>query len=179
MNENEVLRLLRERDERGLEELLRHYGPLMRYIIAPILPDELEDCLSEVTMRVWERIHQFDPARGSPKAWLTAITRNAAISRAGRAKQHTSLDDMPNGTPSPEPTPEEALLRAERQAALRRALSQLDGNERLLFYRKYYYRQSTQQIASELGMTERAVEGRLYRIKQRLRKLLEGDGYER
>lgn len=181
MNENEVLRLLRERDERGLEELLRHYGPLMRYIIAPILPDEheREDCLSEVTIRVWERIRQFDPERGSLKAWLTAITRNAAISCAGRAKQHASLDDMPDGTPSPLPTPEEALLRAEKQAALRRALSQLDGNEQLLFYRKYYYRQSTQQIASELGMTERAVEGRLYRIKQRLRKALGGDGYER
>ena len=43
-----------------------------------------------------------------------------------------------------------------------------------IIYRKYYYLQSTAQIASELGMTERAVEGRLYRLKQKLRKKLEG-----
>ena len=32
------------------------------------------------------------------------------------------------------------------------------------------------QIASELGMTERAVEGKLYRLKKKLRKMLGGDG---
>ena len=34
------------------------------------------------------------------------------------------------------------------------------------------------QIARELGMTQRAVEGRLYRLKQRLRKALGGDGID-
>ena len=48
-----------------MQQLLLHYGPLMRYIIAPILPDpqDREECLSEVSMRVWSRIAQFDPAR--------------------------------------------------------------------------------------------------------------------
>ena len=57
------------------------------------------------------------------------------------------------------------------------ALGYLGDRERMLFYRKYYYRQSTAQIAAELGMTQRSVEGRLYRIKQKLRKRLGGDGY--
>ncbi|WP_417176253.1 sigma factor-like helix-turn-helix DNA-binding protein [Anaerotignum sp.] len=35
--------------------------------------------------------------------------------------------------------------------------------------------QSTAQIARELGMTERAVEGKLYRLKKKLRNLLGGD----
>ena len=59
--------------------------------------------------------------------------------------------------------------------ALERALTALPQRDRLLFYRKYYYRQSTAQIAAELGTTERAVEGRLYRIKKALRKALGGD----
>ena len=37
MHEQEVLALLRAGDERGAEALLRHYAPLMRYIIAPIV----------------------------------------------------------------------------------------------------------------------------------------------
>ncbi|MBS5654729.1 MAG: hypothetical protein KHW96_06745 [Firmicutes bacterium] len=45
-------------------------------------------------------------------------------------------------------------------------MGQLSAGERLLFYRKYYYLQSTAQIALELGLTERAVEGRLYRLKR-------------
>ena len=33
---------IRARDERGAAALLQHYGPLMRYIIAPILPDNAD-----------------------------------------------------------------------------------------------------------------------------------------
>ena len=70
-----------------------------------------------------------------------------------------------------------ALLRQERQQALHRALEALSAQERRIFYRKYYYRQSTAQIAAELGMTARAVEGRLYRIKAKLRRMLGGEAH--
>lgn len=88
------------------------------------------------------------------------------------ARRGRGLSEDP---PSPELTPEEVLLRQERQTALQAALGQLSAGERLLFYRKYYYLQSTAQIALELGLTERAVEGRLYRLKRQLRKLPGGD----
>ena len=39
MQEQEMIAQLLQQDERGMEALLLHYGPLMRYIIAPILPD--------------------------------------------------------------------------------------------------------------------------------------------
>ena len=180
MYEQEIIELISNRDEQGMTELLRHYGPLMRYIIAPILrdPQDQEDCLSEIAMRVWDKISLFDQQRGSWNAWLTSLARNAALNRARQIKPILSTDDIPENTASPEPTPEEIILRQERQAAINRALRQLSQKERSLFYRKYYYLQSTAQIASELGMTERAVEGKLYRLKKQLRKVLGGEGYE-
>ena len=39
VQEQEMIAQLLQQDERGMEALLLHYGPLMRYIIAPILPD--------------------------------------------------------------------------------------------------------------------------------------------
>ena len=179
MQENTVERLLLEKNEQGMDALLLHYGPLMRYIIAPILqnPQDREDCLSEVSMRVWEKIGQFDGEKGSFHAWLTAITRNTALNPARRASG-SSAEELSESTPSPELSPEEALLKKERQEALKTALSRLSYKDRLLFYRKYYYRQSTAQIAAELGMTERAVEGKLYRVKKQLRKSLGGEACE-
>ena len=176
MQENTVERLLLEKNEQGMDALLLHYGPLMRYIIAPILqnPQDREDCLSEVSMRVWEKIGQFDGEKGSFHAWLTAITRNTALNHARRASG-SSAEELSESTPSPELSPEETLLKKERQEALKTALSRLSYKDRLLFYRKYYYRQSTAQIAAELGMTERAVEGKLYRVKKQLRKSLGGE----
>ena len=114
-------------------------------------------------MRVWEKIDTFQEERGSWNGWLTALTRHAALNHARRISRHGGAEAPPEDPPSPELTPEEA------------ALGQLSAGERLLFYRKYYYLPSTAQIALELGLTERAVEGRLYRLKRQLRKLPGGD----
>ena len=180
MHEQNIIQLIKERNEKGAEELLKHYGPLMRYIIAPILPNEhdQEECISEVSLRVWEKIQLFDPRKGSWNAWLTAITRNIALNRARQMKTHESLEEISTEIPSRDLTPEEIVLKKERQAQLIRALNSLSSEERKLFYRKYYYLQPTAQIAAELGTTERSVEGRLYRLKRRLRKMLGGEWNE-
>ena len=103
---------------------------------------------------------------------MAAIARNAALNWNRNRKQTESLsEEIPTDTM----IPEDILLRKERQKALEQALSQVSRQERVLFYRKYYYLQSTAQIARELGMTERAVEGKLYRLKKKLRDLLGGD----
>ena len=114
VQEQEIIAQLLQQDERGMEALLLHYGPLMRYIIAPILPDpqDREECLAEVSMRVWNKIAQFDPARGSWNAWLTAITRNTARNYQRSAQHRPGTQSIPEGTPAPDASPEEAILQA-------------------------------------------------------------------
>ena len=174
MGERVMIELIRARDERGAEELLRRFGALIRYVIAPILPDERdrEDCLAEVLMRIWDGIGGYDPERGSWRAYITAAARNAALNRARAERVHTA--GLPDGV-SDQPGPEEAVIAAEEIDELRRAIDALPPGDRALIYRKYYYRQSTAQMASELGLTARAVEGRLYRIKKRLGAALGGE----
>lgn len=178
MKEADLVTRLQQGDREAMDELLLHHGALLRYVIAPIVQDsqEREDCLSEVLMTIWERCGQYDPNRGNWHAWLTAVARNAALNHQRGLARHQGAEELPEELPLPEPGPEELLLQKERQAALLRALEQLPGGDRLLFYRKYYYQQSTAQIAAEMGLTERAVEGRLYRMKKTLRKRLGGEG---
>ena len=125
MKEDEIVRLLRSRDEAGAAALLKHYGPLMRYIIAPILSGEhdREDCLSEAAMRVWEKIDTYDSERGRWTAWLTAVARSVALNRARGSR----TEDVPltEHMPAPGPTPEEHVLQQERRDSLRRAANAL------------------------------------------------------
>ena len=92
MDDRELVELLVRREERGADELLRCYGPMLRYIIAPILPDprEREECLNDVVMRAWDRIGQYDRGRGGFPAWLSAVARNTARNRlrAGEGRGH-------------------------------------------------------------------------------------------
>ncbi len=180
VKEQDIVDLLKAHNEKGIEELLKHYGPLIRYIVSPILSNEQdrEDCISEITMRIWEKIELYNSESGTWKAWITTIARNLALNHARKKKYSESLDDMSDNMAAYEPTPEELVLKKERQRIITEAVNALPIKDKLLFYRKYYYMQPMAQIASELGMTERAVEGKLYRIKKQLRKRLGGVLYE-
>ena len=174
--DEKLVALLAAGDEHGMELLLTTYAPLMRYIAAPILsvPEEIEECVSDAAMRIWERIGQFDRTRGEFRTWLTAITRNTAIDRSRAAARRPETVALETLADTSVPAADDEIVRRERAAELRGALASLSNADRLLFYRKYYYLQPITQIAAELGMSERAVEGRLYRMKKKLKKVLGG-----
>lgn len=161
-----------------IEALLERHGPMMAYVIRGILsdPHEQEECLAQVRARVWERWESYDREKASPATWLTALCRNAAYDRLRtQARQRERAGTLDETMADPAPGPEEALLQKERLETLSRLLSAMSAGDRALFYRKYYYLQSTQQMAAELGTTARAVEGRLYRIRKKLQKQMGGE----
>ena len=167
---------LQQGDAQALERLLTHFDGILRYIAGGILddPQEQEDCLAQVRLKLWENRALYDPTRSSPATWLTALCRNAAFDRLRRI-QHQGTQELPDTHPDPAPGPEEQLLQKERLRALEQALAALNFSDRNLVYRKYFYLQSTARMAAELGLTERAVEGRLYRIRRKLQKQLGGE----
>ena len=161
------------------EAVLSQYGGMMAYIVRGILPDpqEQEECLAELRARLVEILPRYQAEKAAMSTWLTAVCRNAAYDRRRaleqREQRSAPLDER---LPDPAPGPEEQVLRQERANALKAALNTLGHRDRQLFYRKYYYLQSTAQIAAELGSTQRAIEGRLYRIRKKLQQHLGGDG---
>ena len=171
MRDQEIIRLLLERDERGIDELMKQYGSLIRYIIRPVVPDseDAKECLSDVTMRIWDKIGLYDERKGGFSVWITAVARNTALNFAKDLRRNPDSGEIPQDTPSGGMTPEEGVIQRERQAKLEAAIRSLSGTDKILFYRRYYYMQSVKQISAETGMTLKSVESRLYRLKQRLK----------
>ena len=163
MDDKQLMAQIAAGDQAALQTLLRRHGPLLQYILKPILTDprEREECLADISLRLWQRAGDYAPERGQFVPWLTVLARNMALNRARRLRREEPLD--------------EAMLQKDRREQLQTAIRSLGREEQQLFFRKYYYCQSTAQIAAELGITERAAEGRLYRLRQRLRNLLGGD----
>lgn len=172
--DEQIIERLRAGDAEGVTLLQTQYGPMVRYIVRGILHDaqDAEECISDVWLRVWQKCASFDPEMGTLAAWVTAVARNAAVDRLRRRRAPDEAFDEQDGS---SPSPEDEVLRRERTRQLQRTVDALGAAEQQLFYRKYYYLQSTAQIAAEMGLTERAVEGRLYRLRRRLQKALGGD----
>lgn len=176
MDYKELTGALQARRPGAMERFQTAFTPLLRYIIAPILPDERdrEECLSDVLLQVWDAIGGFDPGRASLTTWLTCLARNAALNRRRSNQRRREGGCLDEAMPDAADGPEQSVLRAETAKALWDAVGRLGRRDRELFLRKYYYYQSTAQIAAELGLTARAVEGRLYRIRKRLQDELGG-----
>lgn len=176
MEDARLVQALQARQNGAMEQFQTAYTPLLRYIIAPILDDERdrEECLSDVLLRVWDAIGAFDPKRAALTTWLTHLARNAALNRRRDNQRRREGGSLEETVPDSADGPEQSLLRAEAAQALWAAVGRLDRRDRELFLRKYYYYQPTAQIAAESGLTLRAVEGRLYRVRSRLREELGG-----
>jgi len=180
MTNHELLDRLRCSTPGALDDLQQKHGSMLRYCIRGILPDprDQEECMADLLLQISQRIHRYNPAKGALEAWMATIARNTALNRARSIQRsQNGLMELSESLPDPAPTPEETLLRKERARYLLQAVDQLTNGERLLFYRRYYYLQPASQIAAELGLSVRAVEGRLYRLRQKLRHTLGDEFY--
>lgn len=127
----------------------------------------------EVTAQAFERAYRkagrFDPDRGSRRAWLFGIARNAALDELRRRSKTSEL--------SPDQADEDAAERPEREAELalrrasvRRAIGGLAGAERELIALKFFGGLSNREIADVLGVSESNVGTRLHRVITKLRR---------
>ena len=176
MNYAELIQSMKKRESDAAERFQTAFTPLLRYIIAPILLDERdrEECLSDVTLQVWNTIDGYDPSKASFTTWLSTLARYAALNRRRSIERRRENGPPDEDIPTPADSPEQTVLKKEAARAVWDAVGCLDRRDRDLFLRKYYYYQSTAQIAAELGLSLRAVEGRLYRVRKRLQDELGG-----
>ena len=95
MDERILMEKIAGGDEAALHALLRQYGPLIRYVLRPILTDERdrEECYADISLKIWQTAGSFDGEKGTLKAWLTVLSRNAALNRARRAQTDAPLEE--------------------------------------------------------------------------------------
>jgi len=170
-----LLRRIRERDEAALSEFYDRHATFVYSLARSVVRDDgdAEDITQEVFFRVWERADAFDPARGSPAAWLTTLTRRLAIdktrSRSFRARGREAPLEAVVGSASSAGT--DALISAEANEVLA-ALEELEPAQREVIRLSYYEGLSHSSIATKLGTPLGTVKSRLREGVTQLRRIL-------
>jgi RNA polymerase sigma-70 factor, ECF subfamily len=124
-------------------------------------------------------------------AWLSRIGVRIAVRRAGKRKSVAWIDPCPAGEDREEGTVGEAALlgamgtesdpahlavRAERAAAIRSAVANLDEPYREVIALRFFSELSLQEIADESDRPLGTVKTHLHRGLARLRRILEAEG---
>src|SRR5918912_2889558 len=91
---------------------------------ATLLRDRVaaEDVTAQAFERAYRKRGRYDARRGTPRAWLFGIARNAALDELRRRKRAATAE-IPPPPEAPDPS-EQAELAAQREA-VRRALGRL------------------------------------------------------
>lgn len=156
--------------EAVFEELYRRSRDDVYSYVAGLLRDRsaAEEVTATAFERAFRRWSRFDPERGSPRAWIFGIARNAALDelrRRGRqaemAGEHAD-PDAPSGVDEAE-----ASL---RRAALASAVAELSPRERELVALKFFAGLSNGEIADVIGVGESNAGTRIHRVMTKLRE---------
>lgn len=137
------------------------------------LPDVAEDLTAETFLKVVRAADRFDPARGTPKAWILTVARNVLGDwrRRARLRQYVPLGTM-HDLVYEAPSPEERLLREEEVGRMLDAVATLGEADRELIGLRYGSELDTTEVAQILGITEGSVRTRVWRVLARLRGAL-------
>ena len=182
MKDNELLKLLAESPESGLEQLTREYGALVYTLVKNRLSGtqaepECEECAAAVFSKFCLSLPRFDPSKGTVKAYLCAIARNEAANAAkAAAAAPEKFDDLADEPASP--AAEDEFFESESGRELIAAVNSLPPPDREIIVRRYFYCEPAKTIAKRVGISASAVNTRAHRALKKLKKLLEGKGYD-
>lgn len=136
------------------------------------------DLAQETFVRIYQHRKRFR-AGARFSTWMFQIALNLARSRARWQHRHPAdapdrTEEIPDARPpvAGEPDPADEALKAERALMVRRAIAELPGDLREAVVLFEYEDKSHAEIATIARTTPKAVETRLYRARQQLRKSL-------
>src|SRR5688572_29231279 len=137
--------------------------------VAALLRDRFaaEDVTALAFERAYRRRGSYRSTRGSARAWLFGIARNAALDELRRRGRTADLD-AEAGAPAGDPG--DVAETGLRRAFLRTALESLAPRERELVALKFFAGLTNAELASVIGTTESNAGTRLHRVIGKLRE---------
>jgi RNA polymerase sigma-70 factor (ECF subfamily) len=167
--DEELMALVADGDHGAATVLVsRHQGKLLnlfyRYTNDRLLAEDLSH---EVFLRVYKSAPLYQP-RAPFQVWLYRVAKNLCLNelKAKRVREHPPEQEAET------PTPYDELVRAQREARVRRAIEELPERQRLVLILHRFEGFSLSDTAAVMETTPGAVEQLWVRAKARLKTTL-------
>ena len=181
MDDKRMIELFFARDERALRESEAAYGKYCRAIAKNILDsdEDADEVFNDTLLRAWNTIPPEEPK--SLKVYLGTVTRNLSLDRyrkmtaekRGGCEVSLCLEEAEEFLAD---TSDE-FEKGELSRLLNDFLRLLPERECDIFVRRYFYCDSTAEIARRFGLREANVLVILSRTRKKLKEALRKGGY--
>jgi RNA polymerase sigma-70 factor (ECF subfamily) len=183
MDDNRIVDLYWQRNESAISETATKYGKYLHSISYQILlnNEDAEECVNDTYNDAWQSMPPHRPSILS--TFLGKITRRISIDlwRKYSAEKRggvmtlalDELEECVSGTGDVEAE----VKRLELQKKLNDFLLALPKVDRQVFMCRYWYMDSISDIAKQFAYSQSKVKSMLYRTRNKLRAMLEKEGY--
>ncbi|MBO4326283.1 MAG: sigma-70 family RNA polymerase sigma factor [Clostridia bacterium] len=183
MEDSIITGLIAERNEAGLQAAREKYGKYVETVVGNVLSDvsDAEECVNDVFLGAWDAVPRALPS--NLKFFLAKLARekaidrlrsNSAQKRGGKVSfvPEEELDKALSGS-----VVSDRIESAELTELITNFLRGLEGQERNVFIRRYWYFDAIEDIAQRYGFGKSKVKMMLKRMRDRLAAYLKKEGY--
>jgi len=184
MEDRDIIALYWARNEQAISETELKYGNYCRSIAQNILHNhsDTEECVNDTWMHTWNALPPQRPQILS--AYLGTITRNLSLNRCrsaaaqkrGANRLMLAYEELEECIPANNSAETQVILR-ELGREIDRFLRTLPQKDYCIFLRRYWYMDTTRQIAQRYHMTDGGVKVSLHRTRKKLKTHLDQEGY--
>ena len=185
LDDHQLMQLITQMDKDALEALYTRYQTPVYSLAIFMLkqPALAEEVTQDIFLNIWLKASSFNAERGQPRGWIMSVAHHKMIDLIRSRKRtivntdpadYETLNLLPDGGVPTETQVQQSL---ERERIMR-ALETIPENQREVIMLAYFGGLSQSEMAEKLDQPLGTIKTRVRLAMQKLRAVLENDGYE-
>ena len=180
MKQNKILKDYIEENELNIEQIINDYSGYVYIIIKNIsnqkfTQEDIEEMISDTFFVLWKNAYKISK-NDKISSYLSGVVNNIIKKKKREIKANLNIEDYEN------------ILQEQNQVdnicenqnkikTMEKALENMTKEDNDIFELFYYAGKKVKEIAKQLNITEFKVKTKLHRIRKRIKRILEKEGY--
>ncbi|MGL5616701.1 MAG: sigma-70 family RNA polymerase sigma factor [Sarcina sp.] len=174
IGKNNFIEKLKEKNADALDYVVDNYGNLVFKIAYMNLNSrELsEEVVNEVLLKVWNSIGNYSYPKGKFKNWIAAIAKNTAVDLIRKEERFKAIEynDEINKA---DKSIEDNYIKDEEIKIIKKYINDFDDIDRDIFIDRFFLGKPVNLIAEEKNMTANAISLRIFKGREKIKKIIE------
>jgi len=174
---DKLIILIKKRKPNALEKVMDlyvdsvyHVAKSILYSIAP--EEDIEECVQDVFLEVWDTVDKFNPDRATFKTWILMICKYKALNRRKSSNKNVKVVELDEKLISTKENLENNYLAKEGTKEIVSAINSFPPIDKEVFVRRYILEQRIDDIGIIMNLSRQAVDNRLWRGRKFLKESL-------
>lgn len=168
-----------QNNQLNIEQVIQDFTPYVYKILSNknsnLTEEDSEEIISDVFLAVWKNQKRLDVSKDM-SSYLAGITNHIFCKKVKNLKNDSDINDYENTLYTQESI-DQKTEQKEKNDFIIKELNKMKQEDKNIFMSYYYYSKNVNEIAKELNLSEQKIKSRLFRIRKKLKKILEKRGY--